>query len=1133
MAQDAKPGEGGELPGAKVFGDIARIRRSTPGVGLISPPPHHDIYSIEDLAQLIHDCKNANIHANISVKLVSEVGVGVIAAGVTKAKADHITVSGHDGGTGAAVWTGIKGCGLPWELGLAETQQTLVLNGLRDRIILNTDGQLKTGRDVAIAALLGAEEFGFSTAPLIALGCIMMRKCHLNTCPVGIATQDPELRKKFRGQPEHVMNFFFMLAEEVRTIMAELGFRKMDDMIGRSDLLDMNDAMKFYKTQGLDLSGLLLPGHSLRPDTGVRHMHTQEHGIHQALDNKLIKEAAPALDSQTPVFIESKICNLNRTTGTMLSAEVSRRYGGAGLPSGMITVKFNGSAGQSFAAFLASGVLLDLEGDANDYVGKGLSGGVVAVRPPASILAQGFNSSNNYIIGNVACYGATSGNAYFCGLAGERFCVRNSGAIAVVEGVGDHGCEYMTGGRAVILGETGINFAAGMSGGIAYIWDPRKEFPAKCNMGMVALEDVVDEEDRTELRGFIEAHKRHTGSTRAAELLDRNWNQVLCEFIKVMPVDYKRVMLELRAKKQGSKHGSQVQAAPAAAPIKTLDPAPPVADLEDMMQNGPVAAQTTSARKKTGHSKKFARKDGAITTAETAGAAAAGAGLNKLKGFIEYDRRPEPYRPPEARLKDWGEININNDTHKTELHRQSARCMDCGTPFCQTHTGCPINNLIPEFNNLVFKDQWKSALDRLLKTNNFPEFTGRVCPAPCEGSCVAGLVTEAVTIKNIEYAIIERGWKEGWIVPSPPQIRSAYRVAIVGSGPSGLAAADQLNKMGHTVTVYERADRIGGLMMYGIPNMKISKETVQRRVDLMAAEGIIFKTKSNVGTDISIKSLQRDNDSLLLTTGATKPRGLDISGSDLKGIHQAMEFLTKNTQALLDSKDGQFELWSGELISAKGKDVVVIGGGDTGTDCIATSLRHGCKSMINFELLPEPPVDRDDDGSNAWPEWPRIYRVDYGHSEGKLRFGRDPREYCVMSKEFIGDSKGNVTAVKTVQVEWTKEQPEDKGLKPKWKLKEIKGSEKIWPADLVILSLGFLGPEQGIVKQANLATDKRSNIQANYGEFETSQAGVFAAGDCRRGQSLVVWAINEGRLAADCVNSYLGKKTASLAHASL
>jgi len=749
------------------------------------------------------------------------------------------------------------------------------------------------------------------------------------------------------------------------------------------------------------------------------------------------------------------------------------------------------------------------------------------VRPPGCILSQGFQAKDHYIIGNVACYGATSGRAFFSGLAGERFCVRNSGATAVVEGVGDHGCEYMTGGRVVVLGPTGINFASGMSGGIAYVWDPNKEFPAKCNMGLVALEQMDDEEEAQEVRTYLEAHQRHTGSSVAAELLGRQWATVLQEFVRVMPVDYKAVLVKQKAQRKKA----ALEPAHAAANaleiemINMANEAPaPIADLEDMLVNPPQQHVHKGRRSK---KRSSVVTEGAAGNATTAPVAPK---FNKLRGFIEYERNAEPYREAELRMQDWGEINTENGHDPVERKRQAARCMDCGTPFCQTHTGCPINNLIPEFNNLVFTDQWKAALERLLKTNNFPEFTGRVCPAPCEGACVAGLVEDAVTIKNIEYAIVDRGWKEGWIRPNPPKIRTGFSVAVVGSGPAGMAAADQLNKMGHTVTVYERADRIGGLLMYGIPNMKISKATVQRRVDLMAAEGIIFRPSSNIGADISVKSLRRENHSVLLATGATKARPLEVKGHQLAGVHQAMEFLTKNTQTLLTDQ-AKLAQWDGSYITAKGKDVVVIGGGDTGTDCIATSIRHGCKSVINFELLPEPPANRDD--TNPWPEWPRIFRVDYGHKEAHNIYGRDPREYCVMTKEFIGNAEGVVTAVKTVQVQWTTEQPEDLGLKPKWKLKEVKGSEKVWPADLVILSLGFLGPDQGIVKQLQLATDKRSNIEASYGEFQTNQQGVFAAGDCRRGQSLVVWAINEGRLAADCIHNYLGTQKADELQASL
>ncbi len=541
ISQGAKPGEGGELPGRKVDRNIARIRHSTPGVGLISPPPHHDIYSIEDIAQLIHDLKNANPQARISVKLVSEVGVGTIAAGVTKAKTDHLVIAGHDGGTGASPLTSIKHAGLPWELGVAETHQTLVLNNLRSRVVLQTDGQMKTGRDVVIAALLGAEEYGFSTAPLITLGCIMMRKCHLNTCPVGIATQDPALRKKFTGKPEHVVNYLFMVAEEAREIMAQLGFRTVNEMIGRVDMLDTEDASAHWKKNGLDLSLLLTPASRADDSVGVYQTMQQDHELDKALDNQLIELARPALEDAKHVRIELPIINTNRVTGTMLSNAIARRYGEDMLPDGTIHIKFNGSAGQSLGAFLTRGVTIELEGDANDYVGKGMCGGRIVIYPPKN---STFKAEENILIGNVVLYGATSGEAYFRGIAAERFCVRNSGAKTVVEGIGDHGCEYMTGGCAVILGETGRNFAAGMSGGIAYVWDKNGDFSSKCNPGMVDLETLEDEADIRELRTLIENHLQYTGSTVADALLG-NWEQALSQFIKVMPVDYKRALAEM------------------------------------------------------------------------------------------------------------------------------------------------------------------------------------------------------------------------------------------------------------------------------------------------------------------------------------------------------------------------------------------------------------------------------------------------------------------------------------------------------------------------------------------------------------------------------------------------------------
>jgi glutamate synthase (NADPH) large chain len=537
MAQGSKPGEGGQLPGHKISEYIARIRYSTPGVGLISPPPHHDIYSIEDLAQLIHDLKNANPRARVSVKLVAEVGVGTVAAGVAKAKADHITISGHDGGTGASPLSSIKHAGLPWELGLAETQQVLVENGLRGRVILQTDGQLKTGRDVAVAALLGAEDFAFSTAPLVATGCIMMRVCHLNTCPVGIATQDPELRARFTGTPEHVINYFFFIAEEVREYMARMGFRSFEEMIGRTDRLKTREALDHWKARGVDLSAIL---HRVAAAEGeaIHHSEEQNHNLEKSLDNELIERCLPALEEGEPVRFSHPVFNTNRTVGGMLSGEIARRHGGEGLPDGKIRIDFHGVAGQSFGAWATKGLTLTLEGTTNDYVGKGLSGGRVAVFP--SKLAA-YDPKESIVVGNVALYGATAGEAYFRGFAGERFAVRNSGAHTVVEGVGDHGCEYMTGGTVVVLGPTGRNFAAGMSGGVAFVLDEESRFEKLCNRDMVGLETVESEEDRVHLRGMVERHLEWTGSTAAERVLE-DFEELLPKFVKVMPNDLKRIL---------------------------------------------------------------------------------------------------------------------------------------------------------------------------------------------------------------------------------------------------------------------------------------------------------------------------------------------------------------------------------------------------------------------------------------------------------------------------------------------------------------------------------------------------------------------------------------------------------------
>ncbi|MBM3608210.1 MAG: glutamate synthase large subunit, partial [Alphaproteobacteria bacterium] len=568
MAQGAKPGEGGQLPGHKVDAVIAKVRHSTPGVGLISPPPHHDIYSIEDLAQLIYDLKNVNPQADVSVKLVSEVGVGTVAAGVSKGRADHVTISGYEGGTGASPLTSIKHAGSPWEIGLAETHQTLVLNDLRSRITVQVDGGLRTGRDVVVGALLGADEFGFATAPLIAAGCVMMRKCHLNTCPVGVATQDPVLRKRFTGQPEHVINFLFFVAEEVREIMASLGYRKFDEMIGQSQMLDQAKAIEHWKAKGLDFARLFT-----KPDAsdgrGIFQTLRQDHKLENVLDRKLIEQAKPALENRKPVQIKAAINNVDRTTGAMLSGEVARRYGHAGLAEDTIHIKLNGTAGQSFGAWAAHGVTLELEGQANDYTGKGLSGGRLIIYPPKNTKITPHES---IIVGNTVLYGAITGECYFRGVAGERFAVRNSGAIAVVEGTGDHGCEYMTGGVVVVLGRTGRNFAAGMSGGIAYVYDEDGSFEARCNLSMVDLEAVEEEEvlnqrlhhqggdlqtpgrvdvmsdmtrfDAERLHQLITNHARYTGSDRAREILD-NWDQAKSKFRKVMPVEYRRALQEM------------------------------------------------------------------------------------------------------------------------------------------------------------------------------------------------------------------------------------------------------------------------------------------------------------------------------------------------------------------------------------------------------------------------------------------------------------------------------------------------------------------------------------------------------------------------------------------------------------
>ncbi|EIE24001.1 glutamate synthase, NADH-dependent [Coccomyxa subellipsoidea C-169] len=1122
IAQGAKPGEGGELPGKKVQGDIAKTRNSTPGVGLISPPPHHDIYSIEDLAQLIYDLKSANPGSRVSVKLVSENGVGVVASGVVKGHADHVLISGHDGGTGAAKWSSIKSAGLPWELGLAETHQTLVANDLRGRTVLQADGQMRTGRDLAVAALLGAEEFGFATAPLITMGCIMMRKCHTNTCPVGIATQDPELRAKFAGEPEHVINFLFLVAEELREYMADMGFTNVNDMVGRADMLeaDMDVINANPKLAGIDLEKILTPASELRPGAAQRCIMAQDHGLENGLDITLIPRCAPALPfgnaKPVPVYIEAEAINTQRAIGTTLSHEVTKRFGSAGLPDNTIHVSLTGHAGQSMGAWLCPGITLELEGDANDYVAKGLSGGIVIVYPPRDC---DFKAAENIIVGNVCLYGATSGEAYFSGVAAERFCVRNSGANAVVEGVGDHGLEYMTGGNVVILGRTGKNFGAGMSGGLAFVYDPERRMPSLCNEDVSGdLSPLQDVEDESLLVSLIQRHLKYTGSAVARSILN-DWDTAKADFVKVFPHEFARAIKDKADTKEARKAEEK------AAKEAGLEDKDAFAELKALSRSG--SFHQNDPREDLERLYRDAEEGvvvaGRVPTWEATRPSVLPAGQPiKHRGFIDYRRNPMPYREVEERVKDWGEVLAKLPTaeHADLLSTQSARCMGCGTPFChQTDSGCPLGNKIPEWNALVYQGRWKDALYRLLETNNFPEFTGRVCPAPCEGSCVLGINEPPVTIKTMEVSIIDKAFEMGWMVPRPPAVRTGRTVAIIGSGPAGMAAADQLNKMGHSVTVYERADRIGGLMMYGVPNMKTDKtDVVQRRVDLMAAEGVRFVTNAHVGKNVDMKDVRAEHDAVLLAAGATKPRDLPIPGREAEGVHFAMEFLTANTKSLLDSN-----LADGNYISAKDKAVIVIGGGDTGTDCIGTSVRHGAKQVINLELMDKPPESRA--ANNPWPMWPRIFRIDYGHAEAAAAFGKDPRKYNVMSKRFVLN-QGRVVGIEIVRWE-----PSENGGRPN--LVEVPDSSEILEADLVLLAMGFLGPEATLAEALGIDLDPRSNFKAEFGEFATSIEGVFAAGDCRRGQSLVVWAIREGRDAATAVDSFLSQQPSSRSNGSL